>query len=208
MGRKQLVITHRQKWSAVGRDRPIWEKGIQRGSLAQTAILGKRWGHDCCLTFCSANTLFCPFGFKAAHCHCWWGSARELFMQDTIKSFHFKLINKLPPKAVWKHSSHTWPCALPEHVRHCLGCFRDIQCCHFLPPIPLHWVAWQCSGCHLCPQNCLVWLLPPFLPATERSSSFSYQCCWVSRSTHCSLLSHPKYLSHPSGNEIGLFRCI
>lgn len=107
--------------------------------------------------------------------------------------------------------------ARAEHVGHCPGCFRDLRCCHCLPPQPSAFffcleflcffpagaVAWQCTGSYLCLQNCLLCLLLLFLPATERSRSFSYQCCSVSKSTHCSLLSHPKYFSHPPGNEIG-----
>lgn len=126
-------------------------------------------------------------------------------MQDSIRCLHFKLISKLLPKAVWKQSSHTGPSAVPEQ-----SVWDTVpQLLQGHPVLssalkaPAGTVVWQCSGCYLCLQNCLIFVLLLFLPATERSRSFSCQCCSVSKSMHCSLLSHPKHCSHNSGKETG-----
>lgn len=197
----------------------MWENGTQRESLAQTAVLGKRWGQDCCLPqalLCSANTPFCLwFGFTAAHCHCWWESTRELFMQDTIKCFHFKLIVKVPLQAVWTHRSHTQPCVLPEHSMWTLPWLLQGHSVLSFSPSPSLCTEGSCRSCSMA----MHWLLPlppelPPLPAASFSAShWEEQELFLPVAQWARALTAPCFLT-PSvsvtlqGMRLLLFRCL
>lgn len=130
-------------------------------------------------------------------------------MQSNV-SIAFKLIKELPPVTVWKQASSAQdsPVCPEQSVRdhRAPTAAGSIRCCpsrsaalpegsfqgfsvarRWLLPLPLG----------LAP----VWLLLLSLPATERSRRFSYQGCSVSRSTHCSLPSHPKHFSRLFGER-------